>query len=86
CILHRDSQNWPQGVCPIIVKGRFDHTVSGHFVLVEPKIVQELKSGDVILVLSSLVTHGNAPLKPGDIRLSWTCWMAGGLVRWLAAG
>ncbi|EJD40805.1 hypothetical protein AURDEDRAFT_69735, partial [Auricularia subglabra TFB-10046 SS5] len=86
CILHRDSHNWPEGPCPVIVTGKFDHTRSGHFVLVEPKVVLELRSGDIIILLSSLLTHGNAPLKKGEIRMSWTCWMAGGLVRWLAAG
>ncbi|EJD42796.1 hypothetical protein AURDEDRAFT_67131, partial [Auricularia subglabra TFB-10046 SS5] len=86
CILHRDSQNWPEGPCPLLVIGEFDHEVSGHFVIEEAKVALELRSGDVIILLSSLLTHGNAPLRPGEVRLSWTCWMAGGLVRWLAAG
>ncbi|EJD32640.1 hypothetical protein AURDEDRAFT_77553, partial [Auricularia subglabra TFB-10046 SS5] len=86
CLLHRDAQNWPKGVCPAMALGDFDHTKSGHFIMEEPKVVLELRSGDIILFLSSLITHGNAPLCPGDVRMSWTCWMAGGLVRWLAAG
>ncbi|EJD41152.1 hypothetical protein AURDEDRAFT_69181, partial [Auricularia subglabra TFB-10046 SS5] len=86
CLLHRDAQNWPKGICPAMALGDFDHTKGGHFVMEESKVVLELMSGDIILFLSSLITHGNAPLCPGDVRMSWTCWMAGGLVRWLAAG
>ncbi|EJD37866.1 hypothetical protein AURDEDRAFT_72734, partial [Auricularia subglabra TFB-10046 SS5] len=86
CLLHRDAQNWPQGICPAMALGEFDHTRSGHFIMEEAKVALELKSGDIILFLSSLITHGNGPLRPGERRMSWTCWMAGGLVRWLAAG
>lgn len=86
CWLHRDSQNWPPGICPVLVRGDFDHTRSAQMILVEPKIVLELRSGDLFIMLSSLITHGNAPLGEGETRMSWTCWMAGGLCRWLAAG
>ncbi|EJD38756.1 hypothetical protein AURDEDRAFT_39960, partial [Auricularia subglabra TFB-10046 SS5] len=86
CILHRDSQNWVEGPCPIIIIGEFDHTVSGQFIIEEAKVALELRSGDIMILLSSLLTHGNTPLREGEVRLSWTCWMAGGLVRWLAAG
>ncbi|EJD33859.1 hypothetical protein AURDEDRAFT_76635, partial [Auricularia subglabra TFB-10046 SS5] len=86
CLLHHDAQNWPQGICPAMAVGKFDHTRSGQFIMEEPKVVLELKSGDIILFLSSLITHGNAPLADGEVRMSWTCWMVGGLVRWLAAG
>ncbi|EJD35686.1 hypothetical protein AURDEDRAFT_46100, partial [Auricularia subglabra TFB-10046 SS5] len=86
CLLHRDSQNWPQGICPAMAISEFDHTRSGHFIMEEPKVALEFKSGDIILFLSSLITHGNAPLQPGERRMSWTCWMVGGLLRWLAAG
>ncbi|EJD33962.1 hypothetical protein AURDEDRAFT_43352, partial [Auricularia subglabra TFB-10046 SS5] len=86
CLLHRDAQNWPHGICPAMAFGEFDHTCSGHFIMEEPKVVLEFKSGDIVLFLSSLITHGNAPLAAGERRMSWTCWLAGGLVRWLAAG
>ncbi|KZV85178.1 hypothetical protein EXIGLDRAFT_571457, partial [Exidia glandulosa HHB12029] len=86
CLLHRDSLNWPRGICPVIVFGNFDHTTSGQFIMVEPKVVLELQHGDVFIFLSSLLTHGNAPLREGEERMSWTCWMAGGLMRWIAAG
>ncbi|EJD36430.1 hypothetical protein AURDEDRAFT_31201, partial [Auricularia subglabra TFB-10046 SS5] len=86
CLLHRDSQNFKPGVCTLLTCGRFDHTRSGHFIMVEPKVILELKNGDVLLFLSSLITHGNAPLRAAERRMSWTCWTAGGLVRWAAAG
>ncbi|KZV93175.1 hypothetical protein EXIGLDRAFT_586595, partial [Exidia glandulosa HHB12029] len=86
CFLHRDCLNFPPGACPIFVLGKFDYTRSAQLIIVEPKVIVELMHGDLFIVLSSLLTHGNAPLLKGEERMSWTCWMAGGLVRWIAAG
>ncbi|KZV83199.1 hypothetical protein EXIGLDRAFT_598006, partial [Exidia glandulosa HHB12029] len=86
CWLHRDCLNFPPGVCPIFILGNFDHRISAQLIIVEPKVIIELMHGDLFIMLSSLLTHSNAPLQAGEERMSWTCWMAGGLVRWIAAG
>ncbi|KZV89330.1 hypothetical protein EXIGLDRAFT_569218, partial [Exidia glandulosa HHB12029] len=82
CWFHRDSRNFILGICPVVVLGRFNPETSGHFIMVEPKIVMELRPGDVLLMMSALITHGTAPLLPGETRMSWTCYSAGGLFRY----
>ncbi|EJD42020.1 hypothetical protein AURDEDRAFT_68058, partial [Auricularia subglabra TFB-10046 SS5] len=74
------------GWCPVFVMGNFNHRTSGHFVMVEPHIVMELRPGDVILMMSSVITHGTAPFLRGETRMSWTCFTAGAFFRWEAAG
>lgn len=54
--------------------------------MVEPKIVFEFRPGDVLIMMSAIITHGTAPLRRDETRMSWTCFTAGGLFRWHAAG
>ena len=68
CWFHRDSRNFILGICPVLVMGQFDHKRSGHFIMVEPKLVLELRPGDVLLLMSSIITHGTAPLGEGERR------------------
>ncbi|KZV98946.1 hypothetical protein EXIGLDRAFT_763176 [Exidia glandulosa HHB12029] len=53
--------------------------------LVLPKLVLELRPGDVFLLMSSIITHGTAPLRAGETRRLWTCFMAGGIFQWYTA-
>lgn len=46
----------------------------------------EFRPGDVLYVMSALVTHGNIPIREHESRQSWTMYTAGGLFRWLVAG
>lgn len=85
CWFHRDSRNFILGICPVLVLGNFNHKTSGHFIMVEARTIIELRPGDIFLLMSSIITHGTAPLRPGEKRLSWTCWTAGGIFRWWAA-
>ncbi|EJD37040.1 hypothetical protein AURDEDRAFT_25272, partial [Auricularia subglabra TFB-10046 SS5] len=85
CWFHRDARNFILGICPVLVLGDFNHRTSGHFIMVEPKIVMELRPGDLLLMMSAVLTHGNAPLRAGETRMSWTFFSAGGLFRWVAA-
>ncbi|KZV79080.1 hypothetical protein EXIGLDRAFT_596407, partial [Exidia glandulosa HHB12029] len=82
CWFHRDSRNYILGICPVLVLGKFNHETSGQFIMVEPKLVLELRPGDVFLLMSSIITHGTAPLRAGETRRSWTCFTAGGIFRW----
>lgn len=85
CWFHRDSRNFILGICPVVAFGDFNHETSGHFIMVEPRIVLEFRPGDVLLMMSAIITHGTAPLRRGETRMSWTCFTAGGLFRWHAA-
>lgn len=86
CWFHRDARNFILGVCPVLVMGNFDHRTSAQFIMVEARLILELRPGDLLLLMSSVITHGTAPLREGERRLSWTCWTAGGIFRWYAAG
>lgn len=86
CWFHRDSRNFILGICPVVALGEYDHRTSGHFIMVEPKIVFEFRPGDVLIMMSAIITHGTAPLRRDETRMSWTCFTAGGLFRWHAAG
>jgi len=54
--------------------------------MVEPHVILELQPGDVFILMSSMITHGNAPLLPGKTRMLWTSWTAGGIFRCMVAG
>lgn len=74
CFWHRDKYNLSFGMCAVCPFGRFDHTRSGHLLLAQPKLMIELRPGDVILFPSAVVTHANLPLQPGDLRMSWVMY------------
>lgn len=85
-VAHRDFKNLISGFCAIIAFGDFDHTKSGHLVLHEANVVLEFRAGDVVFIPSALMTHSNRPVAAGETRMSWTCFTAGGLFRWMVAG
>ena len=60
--IHRDSSNMLGGPCAIGVFGTFDGHKGGHLVLHEAKVIIEVIPGDVIIILSSTITHENIPL------------------------
>lgn len=62
CWWHRDARNYILGVCPVVMLGAFNHRTSGQLILVEPKVVIELRRGDLFFLMSSILTHGTAPL------------------------
>ncbi|EJD32368.1 hypothetical protein AURDEDRAFT_178569, partial [Auricularia subglabra TFB-10046 SS5] len=86
-ISHRDSKNLQPGVCAIIALGRFNPQTGGHFVMREPRLLVEFRPGDILFVMSSVITHFNVPLACSEEeRMSWTFYTAGGLFRWQVAG
>ena len=84
--LHRDDKNLAPGICVIAALGKFDHRLSGHLILVEPKTILEVKPGDVVIMPSAVITHCNSPLRPGDFRASIVQYTAGAIFRFIAQG
>ena len=87
--LHRDSSNMLNGPCAIGVFGTFDGKRSGHVILHEAKTIIEVIPGDVIIILSSTITHENVPLCDEDKnkkRHSFVHYTAGGLFQWMWDG
>jgi hypothetical protein len=83
---HRDSANLAFGLCAITALGQFDSKRGGHLILWDMELVIEFPPGATILIPSALLTHSNAPVQPGEVRMSLTQYCAGGLFRWVDQG
>jgi hypothetical protein len=83
---HLDSKNLVFGLCCIVVFGRFNHRQSAQLILKEPRVVMELRRGDVCFVPSGSVTHRNAPLNPWETRFAMIFYTAGGVFRYIFQG
>ncbi|KAI0039910.1 hypothetical protein FA95DRAFT_1503572 [Auriscalpium vulgare] len=83
---HRDSRNVPYGWCAVTALGNFDYKRGGHLILWDLKILIEFPPGSTILLPSSVVTHSNTCIQPGETRRSFTQHCAGSLVRWWMHG
>ncbi|KZP11062.1 hypothetical protein FIBSPDRAFT_678375, partial [Athelia psychrophila] len=77
CLPHRDYWNVVYRTCPIGVLGPFNHRTGGQLILHEPKLVIELRRGDIMFIPSAAVTHENAPIVAGEKCYSFTQYTAG---------
>ncbi|KAJ2933959.1 hypothetical protein H1R20_g3123, partial [Candolleomyces eurysporus] len=80
---HRDCMNCPFGWCAIQSLGQFDHTLGGHLVLEDLKLLVEFPPGCLILIPSAVLTHANTPIQVGEMRASFTQYCAGALFRYV---
>ncbi|KAF8146271.1 hypothetical protein K438DRAFT_1781143 [Mycena galopus ATCC 62051] len=80
---HRDVLNLPFGWCAVQALGNFDATKGGHLVLWDLKLVVEFPAGALILLPSATITHSNIPVQPGEERVSFTQFSAGGIFRYV---
>ncbi|KII83050.1 hypothetical protein PLICRDRAFT_68732, partial [Plicaturopsis crispa FD-325 SS-3] len=83
---HLDSGNVAAGMCPIFSAGRFNYKTGGHMIFFDLKKVVEFPPGSSMLVASSITRHGNVPILPGEERMSFTQYCAGGLLRYVSYG
>ena len=83
---HRDVLNLAFGWCAVQALGRFDATKGGHLVLWDLKLVVEFLHAALILLPSATVAHSNVPVQPGDERVSFTQFTAGGIFRYVDNG
>ncbi|RXW15820.1 hypothetical protein EST38_g10034 [Candolleomyces aberdarensis] len=86
CKGHRDPSNLPHSWCAITALGQFDSEQGGHLVIEELRIFIQFPPGATILIPSALLTHGNTPVGQGEVRLSFTVFCPGGLLRWVDNG
>ncbi|TFK18565.1 hypothetical protein FA15DRAFT_603109 [Coprinopsis marcescibilis] len=86
CYGHRDMLNCPFAWCAIQALGQFDHTKGGHLVVEELKLYIQFPAGALIHIPSATLTHGNTPVQEHEIRLSFTQFCAGGLLRFVNNG
>lgn len=85
-IPHLDFGNAAALMCLITALGEFDHTLGGHLVLWDLKLVIEFPPGATICLPSSLIRHSNLPIQPGERRASFIQYAAGALFRWVDHG
>lgn len=52
-------------------------------ILFDLKLVIKFPSGSTILIPSSMLSHGNMPIQPGETRTSFTQYCPGGLLCWV---
>ncbi|TEB27663.1 hypothetical protein FA13DRAFT_1603367, partial [Coprinellus micaceus] len=86
CKPHKDSGNSPKTLCAIQAFGRFDPTKGGHLYIRELQVFIQFPAGSTILIPSALLTHGNTPVAPHEVRLSFTQFVPGGLFRYVDNG
>lgn len=85
CYQHTDFANDPVNWCHITALGRYDHTKGGHIILYNLRLVVEFPPSASILIPSAIVPHGNVPIQEGEVRLVFTQYCPGGLLRWVDA-
>lgn len=83
---HADFGNKANGICPIWCAGSFDSTKGGHLIVRQLNKVIQFPPGSMILISSATIQHGNVAIAPGETRVSFTQYSAGGLFRWVHYG
>lgn len=76
---HTDWGNIAWGTCTDSPFGSYDWTRGGQLILHEPKLILELRPGDVALFPSACIEHENLPIQKGETRYSVVSYTAGAL-------
>ncbi|KAF8137797.1 hypothetical protein K438DRAFT_1639066 [Mycena galopus ATCC 62051] len=83
---HLDFGNLSWGWCAVTALGWFDPDLGGHLILWDLRLVIRFPPGSTIFIPSALIRHSNVPIRPHEIRSSFTQYTAGGLFRWIRNG
>jgi len=83
---HTDYGNLSHGICALTALGSFDHSLGGHLILYDLKIIIQFPSGSTVLIPSGCLSHGNTPIQEDETRMSIAQYASGGLFRWVAYG
>ncbi|KAL1741229.1 hypothetical protein HDZ31DRAFT_45894 [Schizophyllum fasciatum] len=83
---HRDFGNLAHGFCAITALGRFNADKGGHLIIREFRTVIRFPPGSTAAIPSSLVTHYNTDIAPGESRYSVTQYTSGGIFRFVEHG
>jgi hypothetical protein len=83
---HTDYGNLSHGLCALTALGSYNHTLGGHLILFDFKLVIQFPIGSTALIPSGCVRHANTPIQDNETRLSIAQYAAGGLFRWVAYG
>jgi hypothetical protein len=86
CKPHKDFGNTPQTFCVVQASGRFNPMRGGHLIIKELKLFIRFPAASTILIPSALLPHSNTPVGTHEIRLSFTQFVPGGLLRYVHNG
>lgn len=86
CFDHLDYSNYVPGWCPITALGPYDPQKGGHLILFDIGRVIEFPPGSLILIPSALMRHGNTPIQEGEMRMGFTQYVHGAIVRYVEGG
>lgn len=84
--LHTDHLNRVRGLCAVYPLGPFDHRRGGQLILWDLKVIVDVPPGNLVLLPSALLLHGNVSLVDGDKRAALVLFSAAGLFRWVHNG
>ncbi|KAL1743156.1 hypothetical protein HDZ31DRAFT_41596 [Schizophyllum fasciatum] len=82
---HRDFGNLSYGFCAITALGRFNADRGGHLIIREFRTVVRFPPGSTAAIPSSLVTHYNADIAPGETIVTRP-YTSGGIFRFVEHG
>ena len=80
--LHTDHLNHVAGLCALWAIGDYDPDKGGHLILWDLKLIIRFPPGNLILIPSALITHGNFGVYQGESRCAFVMFSAAGLFRW----
>ena len=84
--LHSDGSDYPGFPGSIHPFGTFDPAQGGHLIVFELMIFIRFPSGSLSLLSSSGMRHGNTPIREWETRYSFTQYVSGELMKWIAYG
>lgn len=76
---HTDCANVVWGTCTDSPFGDYDWTKGGQLILHGPRLILELRPGDVAFFPSACIEHENLPISEGETRYSVISYSAGAL-------
>lgn len=86
CHAHTDHLNHVGGLCAVWALDEFNADKGGHIILWDLKLVVRFPPGNLILLPSALVKHGNISVYQGGKRSAFVLFSAAGLFRWVLNG
>ncbi|KAF9025147.1 hypothetical protein BDZ89DRAFT_954060, partial [Hymenopellis radicata] len=81
---HLDSMNLIRGMCAVWALGNYDSKRGGHIILWDLRCIIEFPPGNMILLPSALVTHGNLiVIQDGVMRAAFVLYSAAALFEYV---
>ena len=84
--VHADGGDYPEVPGSIHTFGNYDADLGGHLIAFDFQIFIRFPPATLSLLSSSGLRHGNTPIQEAETRYSFTQYVSGHLMRWIAYG